>query len=712
MKQFRKQMQQQLELMIATGKLFRADISGEKVWQTYLISFDKDPIFRDPTKTMHDCNHCNNFIRRYGNIVALDEHNNIITLFEFDGKKEFASVSVILHNAIKRVAIKDVFFETYEELKALPYEAFKTAKTTYRLGVHENVKRYTKEDAEAHGGGVVEEGQIIKFEHISLLINKLFVKKEQGSIEAIMSEYRDAKNVFKRAMEEISVDTLELVKDLIQQGSLLDGETHIEKINVILPLAQAYKDVPSTHQDNWCWITSYEFIHAKFKNTLIGVLCSELSEGMEINKACQNWNKRVDPINYMKASAPITKKQIQEAKIFVEDNGYEMSFKRRTATIDDIKSSEILHMNSDGGVKSADISIFDDVKSTSTRHKRSEFDGVEEVGINTFMKDILPGCTSVEVFLKNSHEDNMVTLTTAKTEDSKLIFKWNNNYSWTFNGNLAGKSLIKDAVKSLGGKVDGVLRFSIMWAEDTQDNSDLDAHCIEPNGFEIYFSQLMSRNTGGNLDIDITHPQEHKIRTKKDVVENITWPNLGRMSDGIYKLFVHQYAARSSKGFKAEIEFEGDTYSYSYPKALSSKINVHVAQITLKNGEFTIKHILPAVDGVGVKKEFYNLESNCFHKVNLMCLSPNHWGNNKIGNKYYLFMLEGAQSNKSIRSFHNENLKSDLVAHRKVMEVLANTTMIKSAPKELSGLGFNATVRDELILRLKGSHKRVIKVKF
>jgi hypothetical protein len=29
------------------------------------------------------------------------------------------------------------------------------------------------------------------------------------------------------------------------------------------------------------------------------------------------------------------------------------------------------------------------------------------------------------------------------------MFKWNNNFSWTFNGNLAGKSQIKQAVKDV-----------------------------------------------------------------------------------------------------------------------------------------------------------------------------------------------------------------------------------------------------------------------
>jgi len=75
---------------------------------------------------------------------------------------------------------------------------------------------------------------------------------------------------------------------------------------------------------------------------------------------------------------------VAEAKKFVEENGYAESFNRRFATIDDIKVSEILHSNvGDGKLKS--VSIFDNVKSTSTRHKRNEFDGIEEVGIEIWL---------------------------------------------------------------------------------------------------------------------------------------------------------------------------------------------------------------------------------------------------------------------------------------------------------------------------------------
>jgi hypothetical protein len=293
-------------------------------------------------------------------------------------------------------------------------------------------------------------------------------------------------------------------------------------------------------------------------------------------------------------------------------------------------------------------------------------------------------------------------LTTADNKESKPIFKWDNNYSWTYKGNLAGKSQIKEEVKSKGGKVDGVLRFSMMWADGNGDNSDLDLHCIEPKGTHIYYGHKYSP-TGGNLDIDITGPDG------KLAVENITWPSLSKMSEGTYQLFIRQFSARDSKGFKAEIEFDGQLYSYDYPRPVSG--HIQIAEVTLKNGQFSIVHKLPAIDGVGVIKEIYGLETNQFHKVNLLCLSPNHWGSN-VGNKHYFFMLQGCKADVPIRGFHNENLNSELLDHRKVMEILGATTTIPITNNQLSGLGFNSTVKDEVILKLEGHFKRTIKLKF
>ena len=708
MKNFNEKIQKHFAEMCKTGKLFRVELSGQQISDLYLKSFDNDPIFRDPESSEHNCNHCKNFIRRYGNIVAVTDDYKIITLFDVQAEDEFVSVAKSLSDAIKNSKITEVFFETFEELNKLPYERCSKNNLVFQLGVDKNIKQYTKEEAEKYGR--VKPSEIRTFDHLHLFVEKQFVDASGKSVEALMGEYRDAKNVFQRAMETISLDTLELVRDLINQGSLLDGQTHLYKIEQILPMKKEYDSLSASQKDNWCWITSYKLPYAKFRNELIGVLCSELSEGKELNEACQSWNKRVDPANYMKTTAPITKKQIEEAKVFVEENGFVESFDRRFATIDDIKVSEILHSNvGKGEIKS--VSIFDGVKSTSTRHKRNEFDGVEEVAIDKFMKDILPACTSIEVFLKNTHEGNMASLTTANS-DSKPIFKWDNNYSWTFSGNLAGKSQIKDAVASKGGKIDGVLRFSIMWAEgDASDNSDLDAWAREPNGTKIGYSAGYRKDSGnrrtpmsGQLDVDITQPSGFH---NKNIVENIVWDDQSKMKKGSYKFWVNQFSDRGSKGFKAEIEFDGEIYSYEYNKRVSG--DVQVAEVTLDENGFSIKHTLPESHS---SKEIYGLETNQFHKVKLLCLSPNHWGDNNVGNKHYLFMLDECKSPVSIRSFHNENLIPELAAHRKVIEVLGSTNMIASTDKQLSGLGFNATVRDEVIVKLSGTHKRTVKIKF
>ena len=134
-----------------------------------------------------------------------------------------------------------------------------------------------------------------------------------------------------------------------------------------------------------------------------------------------------------------------------------------------------------------------------------------------------------------------------------------------------------------------------------------------------------------------------------------------------------------------------------------------MALVTLKNGELSIEHKLPETNS---SKELWGLDTNNFHKVNLVCKSPNHWGENKVGNLHYMFMLEDCHSDIPIRSFHNENLISSLLEHRKVMEVLGATNMLEPTDKQLSGLGFNSTVSDSLIVKVQGSHKRMLKIKF
>ena len=699
-----KMLQEQFAKMCATGKLFRSKVTGDQVWQAYMRGFGEDPIFRDPESSVHNCNQCKHFFHRYGNIVAIAEDNSIMTMFDGETTDEYRQSFKDMANLLKSAPIEDVFVETFDYLYKAVYARCTQNDSMFALNLDHTVKRYTKEEAEKFG--VVKPNEVRTFNHFCVKVPKEFIHFGHETVESIQGRLREDKKVFKRALDEIPSDTMQLVIDLIDQGSLLNGETHKYKVVEFLKLSKVYARLSDAEKDNWCWANFSANRFARFRNELIGTLCTGLAEGRDINDACLDWNKRIDPANYMKATAPITQQMIDNAKAFIAENGYEESFTRRCATLEDIRVCDILHANAgDGSVKP--VSILDGIKPTSTRHKRSEFDGVEVVSIEKFMKDILPGCTSVEVFLLNSHENNFVTLTTPVSKESKPIFKWGNNFGWTYNGNLAGKSEIKEAVKAAGGFVNAPFRFSIMWNEDGRSIVDLDAHAVEPNGTEIFYGsyKLPSKTPKckGCLDIDMIRP--HGVG-----VENIFWTEPELIQDGQYRFFIVNYDSGRNSGAKAEIAFGDEVFTYIVDHEIMRPVDI--ATVHIKNG--MIDHVDQSkylVDGNGTSKEIYGLETNQFHKVNLVCLSPNHW-DGAFGNKHYFFMLDGAKAPESIRGFHNEFLLPELLEHRKVMEVLGARLKVESTDKQLSGLGFNATVRDEVVLRLQGSHKRVIKVQF
>lgn len=299
----------------------------------------------------------------------------------------------------------------------------------------------------------------------------------------------------------------------------------------------------------------------------------------------------------------------------------------------------------------------------------------------------------------------MVSLIAPKEKDAKSMFKWNNGFSWAYTGNVTDS--MKERVKEAGGKVDGVLRFSIQWndGEDWNQN-DFDAHCIEPTGLEIFYAQKRSLSTGGSLDVDIRYPSKGK-----PAVENITWPSLDRMKSGKYKFFVENYWHNGGRsGFKAEIEFNGTIYSYEYNKELKHKERIQVAEVTLKNGQFSIENKLPAGSN---SQDVWNIKTNQFIPVSVIMYSPNYWDEQTgIGNKHYFFMLKDCINPENPNGFYNEFLCNELMTHKRVLEALGSKLHVEETDDQLSGVGFSSTQRNEVIVRVTSSMKRVLKVKF
>lgn len=718
MKNFQKQLQNQFDLMCQTGMLFTSSITGQQAWDTYLTAFPTKEVFRDPESSVHECNNCKNFMRRYGNIVGIVD-GKITSIWDAENiPAEYKPSANAVKELLRSGKIQDVFIETFEELNSLPYERTTKSQPKFLLGVDQNRKIYSKEEAAKYGG--VEAGTVYTFDHLHLHIPKHFIRMGSASAAAVRSDFRSKFDVFKRCMSEVAEETFVLMKDLIVQGSLLDSNKYVDLLNIYIAFKKNYES--SENKDNYCWTATYEMTEAgaKFGNSLQGQFLKEVSEGKALASACTEYNKRIDPANYMKARAPITEAQRKIAEKFVVENGYMESFNRRLATLEDIKASEILHINR-GDSKSKSVSIFDKVQTTTkSRHKRSEFDKVETVSIETFMKDILPSASAIEVLLESKHRGNLVNLTTTLDPEAKPLFKWDNPFGYTFNGGLAGKSQLTEMVEAKGGRTDGVFRFTHSWNELEPNQSLMDLHVFMPgnnhradntphetygSGRRVGWNRRIDESSGGKQDVDYTN-QAPKGYVP---VENITFPDLAKMPDGDYICKIHNWEYRNSGGRgKAEIAVGGQLYQYEYP-ATKNHQWITVATVTLRNGQFSIKHALPETTS---SQNLWGLTTGEFHKVNLVSTTPNHWGDSKIGNNHYLFMLTGCKNPEPVRGFHNEHLNSELMGVRKVLDVLGDSAMIEPSDDQLAGVGFNETVRDEVIVRVSGSFKRVIKVTF
>jgi hypothetical protein len=672
---FQSHVQQMLE---GQNFLFVADVDKDKLWETYLESFPPgtNEVFRE--RREFDCSCCRQFIKNFGNVVVLKD-NKHITIWDFQtGDYKFQPVIDALSNLVKSAPIKDVFL-TKEK----------------GIGTDSNKER-------------MENGEVITWEHFRVDLPKRFVTSSNKSIGSLLGEYRDSKNVFQRSLEEISRDALESVLDLISQKSLYKGEEWRDVLNKFLSLQDEYKNLPQEQKNNFCWSKSTEVGGAisRLRNHSIGVLLQDITNGVELDDAVRRYEKIVAPTNYKRPKAIFTKKMVEQAQQKVKELGLEESLGRRHATLEDITVNNILFANKDAAKKMAG-NVFEELQQEVSVNPK-KFNKVEEVSIDHFVENILPKATNIEVLLENKHESNLVSLIAPQNSNSPSLFKWGNGFSWAYNGNITDS--MKERVKAKGGNVEGVLRFSIQWNDDGKNNNDFDAHCIEPNGNEIYYARKRNSNTTGNLDVDITNPKYQC--PDGPAVENITWTNEGKMKSGTYHFFVHNYSHNGGRtGFSAEIEFDGQIYRFESNKELRQHEKVTVAKI--KYSPWKGIEVIESLPSTTSTKEVWYLQTNQFHPVSVMMYSPNYWDGQKgVGHKHYFFMLNGCKNEDRPNGFFNEFLKEDFQPHKRVFEALGSKMRVEQSDNQLSGLGFSSTKRNSVVCKVEGSFTRTIKVNF
>lgn len=674
-------------------QLFRVDATKDELYAMYLGSFPEgsDPIYRE--RTEHDCSCCRSFIGAVGNAVAIinGKIESIWDVGTIKNEPEYTIVAAAMSKLVHSKPIANVFYHFEKQAGAL--------KSIEQL----------------------MDGSLHTWNHFHATIKSQFVLPGADQPKA-MAGPRTDREVFERSLKEISDDAVEITLDLIHSDSIYRGKEHlyaVTKFNEFREKAKGMSDL-ELNLMTWQAVTAGDVKGDVFRirNHAIGTLLNDLTKGEELEAAVKKFEVVMAGENYKRPKPLITEKMIKDAQKKVAELGLTSALQRRYAVMEDITVNNVLFANrSAKKVMSGDV--FDDLMPTATKTPK-DFSKVEEISIEKFISDVLPRTKELEVLLEGRHQTNLVSLIAPVDPTAGKLFKWDNNFTWSYKGGLADSEL-RRAVQARGGKVDGVFRFSHSWNHEGHRNASLmDGHVFMPGSTQRSDSNI-HESYGNNERVGWNHRNHSASGGTQDVdytaaapvgyvpVENITFPDLRRMKEGKYICRIHNWQFRNptTGGGRAEIEFEGQVFEYEYP-TLKHHEWVTIAEVTLKNGRFEIDHKIKPSGGSSVN--LWGLQSNEFHKVNIALLSPNFWDGHGVGNKHYFFMLDGMKNEDAPRGFSNEFLSEALTPHRKVFEVLGGKMKLEETDNQLSGLGFSSTKRDSVVVRVTGSTKRVMRI--
>jgi hypothetical protein len=612
------------------------------IFATYLAAFPEgtNPIFRE--RTEHDCQCCKQFIRNLGRLVTI-ENGVVGTVWDIEGLPyPYDIVARTLSDIVKQSAVRSIY-----RTKERKYG------TEYNYDT-ETSRRWNH----LHGD--------VSNRHYSSTPDA-----ERGASEAVIQ-------VMRRGLEEITVESAILVMDLIRDNDIYRGAEFKPMIVDFVNLQAKYVD---SKNKEFFILENLNDRAARFRNTVIGTLLVDISDGVDIDKAVRSFEAKVAPENYKRPTAVITSRMVDEAVTTLKTLGLEEAVERRFAKISDVSVNNVIFVNNATQSKMKDgIAglLADTVKSVPTSIKNAT-----PITINEFLETIVPKAKSIEVLVENKHLPNFVSLTAPAKENTGQLFQWGNDFAWSYDGEVTDS--IKQRVKAAGGNVDAKMRVSLAWFN----TDDLDIHAYLPNGEHIYFG-----NKRNILDVDMNVGS----RVVRDPVENLAFN--GKLIDGVYRIEVNNFNKRESidVGFTLEVQFENQIEQYQYDKALPGHNTVRALELTVAKGRLVTVKTFPGITGGSTPINKWNITTETLVPVDTLMFSPNHWDGEQTGNKHVFFMLKGCKNPEPVRGIYNEFLKGNLAKHRKVFEVLGSKTKCPPTDDQLSGLGFSSTKQDEVKL--------------
>ncbi|MGL4572660.1 MAG: YfaP family protein [Clostridium sp.] len=634
--------------------IFKTNVEKELLWDTYLKNIPEEG------QQHYNCNACKHFITRYANLVIVNNEGEIKSLLWDENQAPifFKKAAKELRKVVENASIKNMFLSDERTL------------------------------------GIPKTGE---WTHYSVKLNsgsKSLNKSRINTAGQILADKKEEFRMLNLGLLEYSTDVLNKAIDLLESGQLYRGNKFVEVVKWQKLIKESLETVEFNNIKNnfkWLAVATAPTGYCRIKSSVVGTLLEDIKDELPLESIKRRFNDKTNSSQYMRSSSEPKENAIKEAEKVIEKMGIADSLERRYAVIEEIPVEERIWESSDEQCnlktkKSSSNGVFAKLLEKQNNNKKISEMPMTTMTWDKFSKTILPKAKKIEAKINDSNK--LMALVTSLNPESENILQWNNPFSWYYHGGI--DSEIKSRIEAKGGSYENnIIRCSLIWNSYT----DLDIHCITPNGRHIYYGD--KELDRGYLDIDMNAGGKSSITP----VENIRWKNSA--PNGRYKFYVDNYSDRNNGDNPFKVELQVGEKVFTYEDVADRNYRKTVFEFDYHNGEVTLFSECSTSNSV----EEWNLENDSFVQVNLVTKSPNLWGENNLeqfGNHIF-FILDGCKdlSEGKGRGFFNEMLVSDLRQIRKTLEAYSSMTPIEEIEYATAcGLGYSNNSEWNLILRV------------
>jgi hypothetical protein len=250
----------------------------------------------------------------------------------------------------------------------------------------------------------------------------------------------------------------------------------------------------------------------------------------------------------------------------------------------------------------------------------------------------------MELFLKGEHLGNLVSLTAPVHPEPKQLFRWSNDFAWSYGGNVADS--IKERVKKAGGKVEGNppgLAVVVQLRRPRPAHPRAGGAGVRaPTAWRPDLLPQQAR-------LDRRRPRrrhERRRRHTREPVENVRLAGkmpVGRLQGAGEQLLPRETSARRLRrrgrerrqALALQLQQGRGATRAGHPRR-----TLHVKDGRIESVEIGD----PAITARTSARRSGASRRSSTSRSNAVTLSPNYWGDNAVGNKHTFFVLDGARA--------------------------------------------------------------------